>query len=349
MEEKAGIIGIRRIDMVDGNGRIIDYLRISLTDRCNLRCIYCMPEEGTEYIPHSQILTYDEILRICRCMSELGLKKIKLTGGEPLVRKDCAQLIRELKKIPQIEQITLTTNGVCLKKQMHGLAEAGLDAVNISLDTLDSDLFLTITRQNMLNEVWEGIKEALCYPKIPVKINCVPVFSDTKNILDMAGLAKHYPLHVRFIELMPIGYGKSCLFQSEEEMKKILSAAYGTMVPCEEKYGNGPCRYYSLSGFQGKIGFISAVSHQFCSQCNRIRLTSDGYLKTCLQYAEGVWLKEMMREGCSDKELKEKIIQAVKNKPGHHQFSLEKEGEKERKKSYDKNTEEKRFMSQIGG
>ena len=328
--------------MVDGNGRIIDYLRISITDRCNLRCIYCMPEEGVENIPHPQILTYDEIVRICRCMSELGLKKIKLTGGEPLVRKDCADLIRNLKKIPSIEQITLTTNGICLKKEMKKLAEAGLDAVNISLDTVSPELFLRITRRNLLGEVWEGIKEALCYPEIPVKINCVPIFPETKNILDMAGLAKHYPVHIRFIELMPIGYGRSFVFQSEAEIKKILASAYGTMVPCQETYGNGPCHYYSLTGFQGKIGFISAVSHQFCSQCNRIRLTSDGYLKTCLQYSEGVWLKEKMRGGCSDEELKEEIIQAVKKKPEHHQFFSN-------RKDYGDRAEENRCMSQIGG
>lgn len=327
--------------MVDGNGRTIDYLRISLTDRCNLRCIYCMPEEGVENIPYPQILTYDEILRICRCMSELGLKKIKLTGGEPLVRRDCANLVRALKKIPGIEQITLTTNGIFLKKEMKKLAEAGLDAVNISLDTLDRDLFLKITRRDAISEVWEGITEALRYPEVLVKINCVPVFPEIKNILDIAGLAKYYPVHVRFIELMPIGYGSSFLFQSEDEMKEILSSVYGEMIPCRETYGNGPCHYYSLTGFQGKIGFISALSHQFCGQCNRIRLTSDGYLKTCLQYSEGVWLREKIRGGCSDKELKEEIIRAVREKPAHHQFS--------KKTGYKDGAEEGRFMSQIGG
>ena len=199
--------------MVDKEGRVIDYVRISLTDKCNLRCVYCMPEEGVEYIPHEQILTFDEIVRICRCLAELGFKKVKLTGGEPLVRKNCATLVRQIKAIPGIEKVTLTTNGILLKEQMKDLAEAGLDAVNISLDTLDPEMFAKITRCHRLEDVLAGIREALKYPEIPTKINSVPLGQTPENFIRLAEIAKNHNVHVRFIEKMPIGYPAAvCLF-----------------------------------------------------------------------------------------------------------------------------------------
>lgn len=324
--------------MVDGHGRVVDYARISVTDRCNLRCIYCMPEEGVASIPHREILTFEEILWICRCLAGLGVSKIKITGGEPLVRKNCASLIGQIKKVEGIEKVTLTTNGLCLKDQMKALADAGVDAVNISLDTLDARSFFQITRREGLEQVLEGIREALKYPKISVKINSVPVCTDAETLVGLAGLAKNAPVHVRFIEMMPVGYGKGFPLCDEESIRTVLEAAYGSMVPCKQQYGNGPGHYFALPGFQGRIGFISAMTHQFCDRCNRVRLTADGYLRACLQYETGRDLKQLMRSGCSDKELCAAIAQVIVNKPACHNF-------------YHNNIiqEEGRGMSQIGG
>ena len=233
--------------MKDRYGREIDYLRISITDRCNLRCIYCMPEEGICQTAHKEILTYDEIRRICRCMTALGIKKIKLTGGEPLTRKDSAVLVRMLKELPGIEKVTLTTNGILLKEQMAELAEAGIDNINISLDTLNTEAFKKITRREGLARVLEGLKEAMKYPQIGLKINCVPVLEDPENLINLAGIARDNPIHVRFIEMMPIGYGKEFRFCGEDEICSVLEGAYGKMTPITEKYGNGPCHYYKIS------------------------------------------------------------------------------------------------------
>lgn len=324
--------------MKDRFGRKIDYLRISITDRCNLRCVYCMPENGIVHIPHKEILTYDEITRICRCMTELGIHKIKLTGGEPLTRKGCATLVAMLKSLNGIEKVTLTTNGILLGEQMAGLAEAGIDDINISLDTLDAVSFARVTRRESLNQVLEGIEAALQYPQIGLKINCVPVLEDPENLVSVAGLAKKYPLHVRFIEMMPIGYGREFQFRGEEEICQILEKAYGTMTPVTERYGNGPCHYYRIEGFQGKIGFISAMTHKFCDQCNRVRMTAEGFLKACLQYQTGTDLKGLMRSGCSDEELTEAIQKVIWEKPVSHHFT-----------SREVDEDEARLMSQIGG
>lgn len=324
--------------MKDRFGREIDYLRISITDRCNLRCVYCMPENGIVQIPHKEILTYDEITRICRCMTELGIHKIKLTGGEPLTRKGCATLVKMLKELPGIEKVTLTTNGILLKEQMADLAEAGIDDINISLDTLDAAAFAKVTRRENLNQVLEGIEAVLQHPQIGLKINCVPVLEDPENLVAVAGLAKKYPLHVRFIEMMPIGYGREFQFRGEEEICRILEKAYGTMIPVTERYGNGPCHYYRIEGFQGKIGFISAMTHKFCDQCNRVRMTAEGFLKACLQYQTGTDLKGLMRAGCTDEELTEAIQKVIWEKPVSHHFTSAEAGE-----------DEARLMSQIGG
>lgn len=338
MEEKAGFTETRTISMKDRFGREIDYLRISITDRCNLRCVYCMPENGIAQIPHKEILTYDEITRICRCMTGLGVHKIKLTGGEPLTRKECATLVAMLKNLNGIEKVTLTTNGILLGEQMTGLAAAGIDDINISLDTLDAASFAKVTRRENLNQVLEGIEAVLQYPQIGLKINCVPVLEDPENLVSVAGLAKRYPLHVRFIEMMPIGYGREFQFRGEEEICQILERAYGIMTPVTERYGNGPCHYYKIEGFQGKIGFISAMTHKFCDQCNRVRMTAEGFLKACLQYQTGTDLKGLMRSGCTDEELTEAIRKVIWEKPVSHHFT-----------SKEVDEDEARLMSQIGG
>lgn len=326
--------------MIDRCGRTIDYLRISVTDRCNLRCIYCMPENGVKLVDRSLTLREEEIIRICRIMAELGISKIKLTGGEPLVHVRMPELVRQIKELPGIKKVTLTTNGILLKDQMGQLAESGLDAVNISLDTLDRECFQQITRRDLLEQSLEGIHEALCYPQVAVKINCVPLGVEGQDLCEVAELARKYPVHVRFIEMMPIGCGIEFKGMSESELTSLLEKRFGSLTIYQgEPLGNGPSRYYEAEGFKGKIGFISAVSHKFCGECNRIRLTSQGYLKTCLQYTAGRDLRDIMRSGGSDEELKDVIRAALNEKPDGHHF-LEKSGEDDT---------EKLCMSQIGG
>ena len=291
-----------------------------------------------QHVERSLILQEEEILRICRVMAELGIRKIKLTGGEPLVRPRMPQLVEKLKNMPGIEKVTLTTNGVLLKDQMSDFARAGLDGLNISLDTLDEACSRRITRRDELGRTLEGISEAMKYPEISLKINCVPVLEDPKNLVSVAELAKKYPLHVRFIEMMPIGYGREFQFRGEEEICQILEKVYGTMTPVTERYGNGPCHYYKIEGFQGKIGFISAMTHKFCDQCNRVRMTAEGFLKACLQYQTGTDLKGLMRSGCTDEELTEAIQKVIWEKPVSHHFT-----------SKEVDEDEARLMSQIGG
>ena len=326
--------------MIDQCGRNIDYLRVSVTDRCNLRCIYCMPKEGLRLVDRCEILSREEIIRICKVMAQLGIKKIKLTGGEPLVRQGVPSLVENLKALPGIEKVTLTTNGSLLAPQMELLARAGLDGLNISLDTLDAACFQKITRRDELSMVKEGIKAALSFPKISVKINCVPLGLEEQDLCEIAAIGKDAPIHVRFIEMMPIGFGREFRGMSEEEVVSLLEKKFGKMTPYTgESLGNGPCHYYNIDGFTGKIGFISAISHKFCRECNRIRLTSQGYLKTCLQYTAGRDLRRILREGGSDEDLKKEILEALKEKPVGHEF-LEKEK---------KDDTENLCMSQIGG
>lgn len=306
--------------MIDSKGRIIDYLRISITDSCNLRCAYCMPKEGIIPTSWENLLSFEEIIRLCRVMAEDGLKKVKITGGEPLVRKDAIELIKEIKKIEGIEKVTLTTNGVFLENQMKELFEAGINGINISLDTLDENLYEEITGQNLLAKVMRGIREALLYPEVQLKINCVPLGLEKQNLIEIAELARTHRIHVRFIEMMPVGLGKKYKGVKEETVKEELEKKYPELKPFEETLGNGPSHYYSIEGFMGKIGFISALSHKFCDSCNRMRLTSNGYLKTCLQFDSGKDLKRVMRNGCSDEELRAVIMEAVAEKPGEHLF-----------------------------
>lgn len=320
--------------MLDGFQRNIDYLRISVTDRCNLRCVYCMPENGVDWLPHEEILSYEEILRLVRVFAGLGVSKVKLTGGEPLVRKGLASLVAGLRAIGGIEDVTLTTNGLLLEEQLPGLLAAGITGVNISLDTLDEETFRRITRREGVGKVLSAIDACLA-AGVRTKVNCVPMAPEA-DLLALAELARERPLSVRFIELMPIGLGKELEGRSEEALRAMLESAYGPMTPYEGKLGNGPCRYFTLDGFRGKIGFISAMSHQFCSQCNRVRLTAGGFLKTCLQYERGIQLRPLL--GGSDEELARAIADAIRRKPLAHQFS---------KSGVDDG--ECHIMSQIGG
>ena len=325
--------------MIDKLNRNIDYLRISVTDRCNLRCVYCMPEDGIENIPHDEILSYHEILRICKCVSKLGIKKIKITGGEPLVRKDIVSLIRDIKNVDGIEQVTLTTNGVLLYDMAKDLYEAGIDAVNVSLDTLNRDKFLKITRRDAFEKVSMAI-DKLIDLGVRVKINCLAIKEHNfDEIVKIAKYSKDNNIDVRFIELMPIGYGKIYTGISNEVILGLLEEQYGKFEKVKEKRGNGPAVYYANADFKGCIGFISAISHEFCETCNRVRLTSNGFLKLCLHYNKGIDLKEPLRSNISDEDLKNMIYDAIKNKPLGHNFYHDS----------DMNNIESKNMVQIGG
>ena len=254
------------------------------------------------------------------------------------MRKNLSFLVKKLKQVSGIHQVTLTTNGIFLYDQMDELVSAGIDGINISLDTLNPQLFEKITRRNGLEDVLQGFYKALEYPQIPLKINCVPMGIEDQNITDMAILAKKYPVHVRYIEMMPIGLGKQFVGQSEEAVLRELKLRFGEYRNSEKVPGNGPGHYYQFEGFCGKIGFISAVSHKFCDSCNRIRLTSGGFLKPCLQYETGTDLKKLLRQNESEACIRAAIEDTIRKKPHGHQFG----------KMQDGNTEN-RMMWQIGG
>lgn len=323
--------------MTDGLGRNIDYIRISVTDRCNLRCMYCMPKDGLPHVSHEDILRYEETERLVRIFSGLGISKIKLTGGEPLLMKNFSSLAAKIKSIPGIEQVTITTNGVNLEKYLNELFLANIDGINISLDTPDCDVYKHITGTDSLKNVMKGLNKAL-ETEIPLKINCVPLGIEGQRETELAEIAKNHPVHVRYIEMMPIGLGRGFTYIPEEKILHELTVKYGEPHPAEEKIGNGPCHYYEFEGFKGKIGFISAISHKFCGECNRLRLTSQGFLKSCLQYDIGADLRSPLRNGATDEEIEDIIKEVIKSKPEGHMFSI-------------KNPEraENKIMSSIGG
>lgn len=324
--------------MIDHYGRNIDYLRISVTDRCNLRCVYCMPEKGIKNLRHKDILSFKEILTVVKAVSKLGIRKIKITGGEPLVRKGIVNLVRSIKSVKGIEQVTMTTNGILLGGMADELLHAGLSSVNISMDTFNSSSFCRITRRDCFGKVLKGLRKSV-ETGLKTKINCVPIEelngSDLIGLLDIAWL---YPVDIRFIELMPMGLGKRYTPVSNEKLFKEIEKCYGTLNLSEERHGNGPAKYYSLEDWKGSIGFISAITNSFCGDCNRIRLTADGDLKLCLHYNKGIALKPLIRNGITRDKLKAVIGDAIYNKPEHHDF-------------YGHNMEntECRNMAQIGG
>lgn len=324
--------------MIDGHGRKIDYIRVSVTDRCNLRCIYCMPETGIQAFPEAEILSSEAIRMLAEIFGELGIRRIRLTGGEPLTRRDLPELVQSLKAEAGIEQVMLTTNGTGLKEQIRTLAQAGIDGINLSLDTRNRELYRDITGRDVFEKVWEGFLAVLEYPEISLKINCVPLGLPGQNVWELAELARDYPVHVRYIELMPLGMGKRFSAVPEQEVRAELTQRFGEGIPFRERLGNGPARYYSFRGFRGKIGFISAVSHKFCSSCSRVRLTAGGFLKTCLQYETGVDLKALLQGGAGQEAIRRAVEEAVRRKPAGHQFGAR-----------EVECGEKKMMSQIGG
>ncbi|OKY81276.1 MAG: cyclic pyranopterin phosphate synthase MoaA [Eggerthella sp. 51_9] len=315
--------------MKDGQGRQIDYLRISLTDRCNLRCIYCMPEHGVKSIPHESVLTLEEVHKAIECASQLGIKHIRFTGGEPTVRKGLLSLIERTAQTPGIESVALTTNAILLPGMAADLKAAGLSRVNISLDTLDAEQYRFITRLGNLDDALKGIKAALSAGLFPVKLNTVVVRS-----------------YVRFIEYMPIGNGDDCggcgwgpadVVPAKEIIETISAQAQsiglGSLQPAiATPDGWGPAQYYRLPGAQGTVGVISAISNHFCASCNRLRLTADGKIKPCLFSDTEYDIRSALRKG-SEEEVLSVFKAALFHKPSGHEHRVG----------------TRRMMSQVGG
>lgn len=305
--------------MNDKWNRAINYMRISVTDRCNLRCCYCMPEEGIPYLDETELLTFEEILTIVKTGAKMGIDRIKITGGEPLLRKNITKLMKDIKKTQGIKQVTLTSNGVLLKKYAAELKEANIDSININLPALTKEKYQSITRRDEFDQVLEGMKIARDLG-IHLKINCVSRKTITdEELLGYADMVKKMDIDVRFIEMMPLGYGKGYESYSNEKILERLEKLLNTKIEQTDYRGNGPALYYQLEGYKGKIGLISAVSHKFCDQCNRIRLSSDGELKLCLNYEKGVSLKHVLRYGEPEK-LATVMKEAIYDKPQEHCF-----------------------------
>lgn len=321
---------------LDSFGRSINYLRISVTDRCNLRCIYCMPPEGVPQMSHSGILSYEEIRTVVRAAAELGINKVRLTGGEPLVRADFPELVKMLSQIEGIRELSLTTNGTVLKKYARELKQAGLSRINVSLDTLKADKFRYITRLGDLKGVLEGIEAAKEAGFEPIKINTVVMRGiNDDEILDFARMTYKDGWHVRFIELMP--FKGVAEFVPSIELRQHINLL-GKLEPSASITSNGPAMYYRLAGAKGTIGFISPLTETvFCSRCNRMRLTSDGKLCPCLLGEDEIDLRMPLRNNASMEELKSLILKAVASKPEHHNLGGGNVGLVKRK------------MSQIGG
>lgn len=321
--------------MKDSYGRTIDYLRLSITDRCNLRCRYCMPE-GCQWLPMEEILTLEELTAVAQIAAELGIHKLKVTGGEPLVRRGCMGLISSLKALSGIEQVTLTTNGVLLARYAAALRQAGLDGVNISLDTLDPVTYADITGFDALSEVIDGLVAAM-EQGLRVKVNAVLQQGVNEDHWPaLVELSRNRAIDVRFIEMMPIGWGRGLHSLPNDALRRKMEAAYGPLTPDSSVHGNGPAVYWHISGFLGSVGFISAIHGKFCSTCNRIRLTSTGCLKGCLCYEAGEDLRTPLRAGDLD-EVRLRFRRLIASKPEAHCF--ERLGQ----------VTERREMSKIGG
>ena len=308
--------------MFDRYQREIHYLRLSVTDLCNLRCRYCMPD-GVEKLEREAVLTYEEFLRLAALFARCGIDTVRVTGGEPLVRKNVAQLVAGLKETPGIRRVTLTTNAVLLAEQLPALLDAGLDSVNISLDTLRPEVFRQITARDDFAAVQVGLQAAL-QSGLPVKLNCVPQAGVNEGELEqLAALAKDNAMQVRFIEMMPIGYGAAMPCISGPELRARFAQRWPELAPLsaaqEHALGDGPAVYYTVPGWQGSIGFIAAVHGKFCASCNRVRLTSQGFLRPCLASETGCDLRALLRSGADDAQLLAAIRETIWAKPREHQ------------------------------
>jgi GTP 3',8-cyclase len=328
--------------LVDSYGRHIKSMRISITDKCNFRCTYCMPAEGLPWLKKAEILSYEEIERLTRIAVNIGIEQVRLTGGEPLVRRDVPDLIRQLRKIEGLRSLSLTTNGILLKQQAAALAAAGLNRINVSLDSLVREKFAQLTRRDQIDRVLEGIEELEKYPSIhPIKVNAVAIrdYSE-EEVLDFVRLARRKAYVMRWIEFMPLDADQ--LWRKEDiltgaELKAIIENEYGPLVPITTGDPAETARRYTFSDGIGEVGFINPVSEPFCASCDRIRMTADGQLRTCLFATEETDLRAVLRSGASDEEIATTIRRAVWNKELKHYI-----GDKRFKRA-------NRSMSMIGG
>lgn len=303
--------------MQDNFGRTIDYLRLSVTDRCNLRCQYCMPESGCDKQSHDHILRNEDFVKLATTMAELGVKKVRLTGGEPLVRKGLASMIEGIRKIEGISEVTLTTNGLLLEDQIEALKSAGLSRINISLDSLNKDTYQRLTRGGDLAKVLRGIEKTHRLGISPIKINVVLIKGENDHEIDDFLHAFDSSIEIRFIELMPIG--EAAMWNKEKFINlNELFSKRSDLIPAAHQGNGGPCRYYKHVTTGRVVGIINSISDHFCAKCNRLRVTSDGILKTCLHDGEEVHLKPYLHD---DLKLKKIITQAVKEKPKSHQLT----------------------------
>ncbi len=325
MSATIDLIGTPVRPLADQFNRPITYLRISVTDRCNLRCVYCMPEAGLPWIEKSNILTYEEIAHVVRAAASIGVRSIRLTGGEPLVRRDLVRLVAMLAAIPGIDDLALSTNGLLLAENAAALRDAGLRRVNVSLDTLREDRFFTIARRPGSQRVLDGIDAALAVGLGPVKLNCVIMRGQNDDEIEaFAELTRQRDLYVRFIEVMPVEDNvelqRDAYLSAADVLKRI--AAAGGLRPVDGPGGNGPARYFALDGARGAVGVISPLSHDYCERCNRVRLSADGRLRLCLFGDNHIDLRTPVRAGASTEELAAIFRGAMFIKPERHHLQL---------------------------
>ena len=322
---------------LDNFNRPISYLRVSVTDRCNLRCVYCMSAEGVPWRPHDEVLRFEEIETVVRAAAELGISKVRLTGGEPLVRLGIVDLVAMLARIPGLDDLTMTTNGILLARYAEELKVAGLQRVNVSLDTLRPERFRCITRLGELSDALEGIAAAKQAGLAPVKINAVVIRGlNDDEVVDFARLTYAPPptppcqggdeggWHVRFIEVMPLGDNADWAgngYVPMGEVRERIERELGELIPAKLGDGSGPARYYRLPGAQGAVGFITPISEHFCYQCNRLRLTADGKLRPCLLSDYEIDLRTPLRQGATIEDIKRLMVEAVRAKPERHHLS----------------------------
>lgn len=309
------------METVTDDKREINYLRISITDRCNLRCIYCMEEGGASFVPHEEVLSYEEILRLVRISVQAGIRKVRLTGGEPLVRKGLIPFLEDLSSTEGLDEITLTTNGVLLEEHAEAIRKCGICRLNISLDSLRPERFRNITRRDCYDRTLAGIRAAERAGFDPIKINVVAMRGvNDDELVDFARLTLGKPYHIRYIEFMPIGksngWDPGRFIPTEEIFQRIQ--LLGKLKPMPNHRLDGPASRYKIEGAVGEIGFISALSNHFCDRCNRLRMTADGHLRGCLFADSEIDIKTPLREGCSDSFLLDLVRLAIRNKPKDH-------------------------------
>lgn len=309
--------------LADAFGRRITYARLSLTDRCNFRCLYCMPHEGMPFIPHEHIMSYEELLRLCRVMVSLGISRFKVTGGEPLCRKGAVGFIRDLARLPGVEEVSLTSNGALLEPHSAELATAGVRRITFSCDAFEQETFARLSRSDTSLQTVLRAMERAAENGMLVKVNTVPLkgYNDSQ-LVPLARYALERGYHIRFIELMPVGKARSLEGLPQDAIFAALAREFGPLLPVKRKTGNGPAVVYEVDGYPGLIGFIAALSGRFCDSCNRVRLTATGFLKTCLCHDAGVDCRTSARSGATDEQLASLIRNAVRDKPLGHTFSF---------------------------